>query len=119
MDDIGRVCAREALAVGKPPPDRPHIIDLEGPASYSPLDVQAAFEAVIGKEIEVRAIEKEGLPEFFGQVFPPTIVDEFVEMSTSFLPGGIMAADEMEPGKNLVRGKVELREALEKIWNAQ
>ncbi|KAH8879818.1 hypothetical protein GQ53DRAFT_671328 [Thozetella sp. PMI_491] len=81
--DRGRQCATK-------PPCTPYVDDLHSPKSYSPLDVQQAFE-YFKEEGRDKTGRKEQLPAFFGQPFPPNIVDDWVEMSVSFLPGGIAA----------------------------
>ncbi|KAJ6440590.1 Major facilitator superfamily domain, general substrate transporter [Purpureocillium lavendulum] len=110
--DIGSTLASELLK-DEAPPDRPYVYELHGPRHYTPLDVQAAFSKAVGKQVAVKPVEKGELHGFYSQVFPPAIVDEWVEMSTSFLDGGAMAADKVDYTKvNVVRGQTELDEAL-------
>ena len=52
------------------------------------LEVKEAFEQVTGKQIEVRVIEQRDLEGFFSGFLPPSLVDDFVEMTRMFLPGG-------------------------------
>ncbi|KAK5996840.1 hypothetical protein PT974_02185 [Cladobotryum mycophilum] len=91
----------------------PFIFDLHGPQEYSSLDVQAAFSSALGKKVELRAVERDGLHGYFAQVFPPAHVDLWVEMSLSFLPGGILAPDKNDyDNKPIVHGRTELLEAI-------
>ncbi|KZL83190.1 hypothetical protein CI238_04543 [Colletotrichum incanum] len=94
--DIGRTCAAQVLGAGSPLRYNPYIFDLQGPQWYSPRDVQRAFEAVMGKQVELRVVEDEQLEGFFAQAFKEPMAGMFVEMTRSFLPGGIMAADTYE-----------------------
>lgn len=114
--DIGRVCAEEGTSVGSPLPAVPHIYELHGPEEYSADDVHKTLEQILGKKIEVKPVEKEALPDFFGQVFPPSTVPEWVELSTCFLPGGILTKHPT-PEKDIKRGKVGLKEAFEDMFN--
>ncbi|KAK2016345.1 NAD(P)-binding protein [Colletotrichum eremochloae] len=91
--DIGRTCAAQALGLGSPLPHNPHAFDLQGPRPYSARDVQGAFEAALGKEIEMKVVRDDQLEGFFAQTFREPMAGMFVEMTRSFLPGGIMAVD--------------------------
>ncbi|KAK2023524.1 NAD(P)-binding protein [Colletotrichum zoysiae] len=91
--DIGRTCAAQVLGVGSPLPHNPHAVDLQGPRSYSTRDVRRAFEAALDKEVEVRLVRDEELEGFFAQAFEEPMAGMFVEMTRSFLPGGILAAE--------------------------
>ena len=86
VQDIGKTLAEEAIRDWKIP-TKPYICELHGPQPYTPLDVQETFSQVLNKDVQVKAIEKDELKGFFGQIFAPQIVDEWVEMSRSFLPG--------------------------------
>ncbi|KAM0424165.1 hypothetical protein ACHAPT_010534 [Fusarium lateritium] len=113
VKDIGQALASE-LVKESTPPTKPHILELHGPQPYTPLDIQRVFSQILGKEVEVKAVEKEDLPAFFGKIFPPQIIDEWVEMSTCFLPGGIAEKDVTKEGEvQVVKGKTELIEAIE------
>ncbi|KAK4091620.1 hypothetical protein Purlil1_4050 [Purpureocillium lilacinum] len=114
--DIGSTLAAELLKE-EPAPSKPHIYELHGPRRYTPLDVQAAFSKAVGKQVAVKPVEKSELHGFYSQVFPPEIVGEWVEMSTSFLEGGVMAADKVDYSNvNVVNGRTELDEALGKAY---
>lgn len=111
--DIGRACADALLAA--PKDVSPYYFDLYGPRHYSALDVKAAVEELTGKKVELVAIEKDNLAEFFAKQIPSAHLKDFVEMTTSALPGGIMAGD-FGSNKRTVHGKVELVEALRPLY---
>ncbi|KAF4983548.1 hypothetical protein FZEAL_1083 [Fusarium zealandicum] len=113
VQDIGHTLATE-LVKESTSSAKPHIFELHGPRPYSALDVQQAFSQALGKEVEVKAVQREDLPGFYSQVFPPEIVGDWVEMATSFLPGGIAEKDASKPSHvEVVLGKTELKEAIE------
>ncbi|KAK7433352.1 hypothetical protein QQZ08_000291 [Neonectria magnoliae] len=113
VKDIGLTLATE-LTKRSAPPSKPHILELHGPQPYTPLDVQNVFSKALGKEVTVKPVPKRELPGFYAQIFPPEIVDDWVEMATSFLPGGVAAKDTAEDGETeVVHGKTELVEAIE------
>ncbi|CZR48580.1 uncharacterized protein FPRO_04095 [Fusarium proliferatum ET1] len=110
--DIGEAMATQ-LTRDWTPPTKPCIMELHGPEPYSPLDAQKAFSQALGKDVEIKAIGKEELPEFYGKIFAPQIVNEWVEMSTCFLPGGIAEKDLSKPSDvDVIYGKTTLAEAL-------
>ncbi|KAF5618589.1 nucleoside-diphosphate-sugar epimerase [Fusarium sp. NRRL 52700] len=112
IKDIGEAMATQ-LTRNWTPPNKPYITELHGPEPYSPLDVQKAFSQALGKDVEIKAIEKEDLAEFYGKMFAPQIVNEWVEMSTCFLPGGIAEKDLFKPSDvDVIYGKTTLTEAL-------
>ncbi|RSM01537.1 hypothetical protein CEP52_008471 [Fusarium oligoseptatum] len=111
--DIGRVCADALLAA--PKDVSPYYFDLYGPRHYSALDVKDAVEGITGKKVELVPIEKDKLAEFFSRQIPSAHIQDFVEMTTSALPGGIMAGD-FGSNERTVHGKVELVEALRPLY---
>lgn len=113
VKDIGQALASE-LVKESTPPTKPYILELHGPQAYTSLDVKNALSKVLDKDVEVRAVEKQDLPAFFGKIFPPQIVNEWVEMYSCLLPGGIAEMDLTKPGEvDIVRGKTELIEAFQ------
>lgn len=113
VKDIGQALASE-LVKKSTPPAKPYILELHGPQPYTPLDVKNAFSQVLEKDVEVMAVEKKDLPAFYGKIFPPQIINEWVEMATCFLPGGIAEKDVTKPSEvDIVRGKTELIEAIQ------
>ncbi|RSL91534.1 hypothetical protein BHE90_002529 [Fusarium euwallaceae] len=113
VKDIGQALALE-LVKESTPPTKPYIFELHGPRPYTPLDVKDAFSQVLNKEVGVKAVEKQDLPAFYGKIFPTQIINEWVEMATCFLPGGIAEKDATNPGEvDVVRGETELIEAIE------
>ena len=113
VKDIGKTLAEEAIRDWKIP-TKPYICELHGPKPYTPLDVQETFSQVLKKNVQVKAIEKDELEGFFGQIFAPQIVDEWVEMSKSFLPGGIAEKDLSKPSDvDVICGRTTLKEVFE------
>ncbi|RAH67398.1 NAD(P)-binding protein [Aspergillus aculeatinus CBS 121060] len=91
----------------------PYVFELHGPREYSSVDVQRAFAKVLGREVELRPVAKEDLTEYFGRFLPETAVGPFVEMTLSFLPGGVMHKQyEQRHDVRVVRGEVELEEVV-------
>jgi uncharacterized protein YbjT (DUF2867 family) len=112
VQDIGLTLARE-LVTERTPPSKLHIFELQGPEPYSPLDVQRIFSQALGKEVAMKLVEKEDLPEYFAKFFPPSTVDDWVEMARSFIPGGIAARDATKQSEeNIVHGTTTLAEVL-------
>ena len=64
-----------------------------------------------GKKIEVRLVEKDGLRQFFEHSpLPTNLVDDFLEMTLTFLPGGLLE-EEMNDMTNATRGQDTLVDA--------
>lgn len=80
-----------------------------------------ALEILTGKKVHVRSVEKEGLAEFFGAVLPPHLVQDFVDMTVSFLPGGLLEQEmqTLAGDDNVRRGEVDLFGVLKRAWEAQ
>ncbi|QRD93580.1 hypothetical protein F9C07_8034 [Aspergillus flavus] len=115
VKDMGQAFATYLL---KPDiPERPHIVDVHGPRSYTPKDVQKAFEEAVGKEVELRLVERKDLSQFFAGFLPKNVAEAFTEMTDAFLPGGIMAPANAENSSSdrVWRGKTELREAIREL----
>lgn len=112
--DIGKQAAKQLL-MPKFEGSSPKIVNHQGPEAYSSNDVKNAFEEVTGKSIELRLIEKDQLHVFFSGFLPPTIVDDFVEMTKSFLPGGI-TIDDMSPRKDTEFGQDTLIDSFRKMF---
>ncbi|KAF4869988.1 hypothetical protein CGCSCA1_v010907 [Colletotrichum siamense] len=112
--DIGKTCAAQALAAGSPLGENPYVFDLHGPDTYSTEDVRKVFEGRIGTAVEAKLVEGVQLEEFFGEIFRPPMAGMFVEMTKSFLPGGV-AVEEIVEGSRVQRGKTTLSEAVERM----
>ncbi|TQV94030.1 hypothetical protein V2A60_002902 [Cordyceps javanica] len=112
VQDIGSAFATGLLSTHAPPV-KPYVFALHGPREYSPNDVRAAFCDTMKKRVTVKAIAKDKMADFFSTILPPSLVGIWVEMSSSFLPGGIASpgSDGVEK-LDVVRGKVELEEAI-------
>ncbi|KAJ5335817.1 uncharacterized protein N7506_005753 [Penicillium brevicompactum] len=74
ISDIGATLA-DPLTGKEALPTKPYIVELHGPQKYSPLVVRGAFTQALGKEVELRPVEKERLRHFYAKIFPPTILD--------------------------------------------
>jgi uncharacterized protein YbjT (DUF2867 family) len=109
VKDIGNTCAAQALGVGRPLPENPFTFELHGPQSYSTNDVREALTEVLGKDVRADIVPKESLPDFFSSFLPPNVAQLFVEMTRSFLPGGVIDASHPASGR-VERGKVSLVE---------
>ncbi|GAB1196544.1 hypothetical protein APSETT444_005816 [Aspergillus pseudonomiae] len=98
-------------------PESPYIVDVHGPRSYTPKDVQKAFEEAVGKEVELRLVERKDLSQFFAGFLPKNVAEAFTEMTNAFLPGGIMASANTENSNSdrVWRGKTELKEAIREL----
>ncbi|KAI5921700.1 hypothetical protein F4810DRAFT_330218 [Camillea tinctor] len=107
--DVGEYCADSLLDESTRPALR--TVELFGPRLYSSLDVKRAIQEVNGKDGTLITIEKDKLVEFFARHVPKMYAQEFADMTTAMLPGGIMAGD-FEPGENSVKGKLELGDVL-------
>lgn len=118
VEDIGKCCAGYLL--NRDGTSKPGVrsVDLHGPRSYSSRDVHQAIEKVTGKKWELVNISKGELAESFGKKVPEKYVQDFVEMITAVLPGGVLAGD-LEGGKDTVRGTVELEDALRRMVSEQ
>ncbi|KAH7324828.1 hypothetical protein B0I35DRAFT_347987 [Stachybotrys elegans] len=113
VQDVGSTLASE-LVKESAPPSKPFVFELHGPKMYSPLDVQSCFSKAVGQDVAMKPVEKHELHNFYARLFPPEIVDDWVEMATSFLPGGIIAVDKVNwDEKEIVRGKTELCQVIE------
>lgn len=113
IKDIGEALAAQ-LTKPSVPNTKPQILELHGPEPYTPYDVQKAFSRALNKNVAVKPVERQELAAFYANVFPPQIVDEWVEMATSFLPGGIAEKDVNKPtDAEVVQGKTTLFEGLE------
>ena len=117
VDDIGRVCAEQLLATGADMPVRPYAFELHGPRDYTVRDVQNAFQNIIKQKVTVKPIETEQLTAFFSQVLPPSIVGSMVEMTRSFLPGGILTKN-VPDEKHIKRGQVELLDVIKNLCDS-
>ncbi|RAH78065.1 NAD(P)-binding protein [Aspergillus japonicus CBS 114.51] len=114
VKDIGSHSARCILAHETAPTGTPDVFELHGPREYSSLDVQRALAKVVGRAVALRPVEKENLTEYFARFLPETAVGPFVEMTLSFLPGGVMYkqyAQRTTEGR-VERGTVELEEVV-------
>lgn len=111
--DVG-VAAAHALTTDARQSSQLYIHELHGPKpeGYSPLDVRNAFVKGLGKDdVDIQTVEKDGLEAMFSTFLPKACVAEFVEMVTSFLPGGVLDLNP-DPEAVVVRGETSLEEAI-------
>ena len=102
-------------------PKRPYVIEVHGPRDYTVKDVQKAFEEAAGHAVEVRPVAKDKLATFFGQFLPEASVGPFVEMTLSFLPGGILANKARlgaSTDARVYRGRIDLVEAIRRMYTS-
>ncbi|HSL04057.1 MAG TPA: hypothetical protein VK901_11040, partial [Nitrospiraceae bacterium] len=103
--DIGRVGGEQLMAGGK----GRQIIELAGPAEYSPNDVAVALGQILGKPVSAQYAPLSAVvPTFKSFGFSDEAAKLFEEMYTSFSTGAIG----YEHPVSLVRGRVALAEAL-------
>lgn len=74
--------------------------------------MQKAYENATGQKVEAKPVEKKDLDTFFAQFLPGPLVQPFVEMTLSFLPGGVALQDAPGEVKNIQRGTTELDEVI-------
>jgi uncharacterized protein YbjT (DUF2867 family) len=103
--DIGRLAARRLLDPGEE-----WILNLTGPADYSPNDLAAAFATAVGRPVQIVPLPREALlPAFLEAGIGPDYARGLVEVYDGLNAGLI----DFEPGVGvLVRGEVSLVEAV-------
>lgn len=107
--DIGRIAA-EAMNetwAGK------RILELHGPADYSPNDIAAAFSAALGRDVQAATVPESEWPQTLaGLSFTPGVVEAWCEMLRGFNTGHI----QFENGDcEQQRGKISLTDAVTDI----
>jgi hypothetical protein len=110
VNDIGKTVAARAVQPSPLEVD-PCIIDLHGPRDYSALDVQKAWEEVLGTEVQLRVVEPDQLENFYGHIMPPGVAELFTEMTKSFIPGGVIHQDPLDPASEIQKGSDTLVDA--------
>ncbi|KAE8378623.1 hypothetical protein BDV26DRAFT_261220 [Aspergillus bertholletiae] len=115
VKDMGQAFAHYLLAPSIP--ESPYIVEVHGPRPYTSKDVQRAFEEAVGKDVELRLVEKKDLSQFFAAFLPKNTAEAFTEMTTAFLPGGVMANAYVENSSSarIWRGKTELNDAIREL----
>ena len=110
--DIGRLAARRLLDPGDD-----WILNLTGPADYSPIDLAEAFATVIGRQVQIVPLPREALlPAFLEAGIGPDYAQGLVEVYDGLNSGLI----DFEPGVGvLVRGEVTLVEAVRAMVGGQ
>ena len=113
LKDIAKACVNSLLAESAKP--SPHYSKLFGPRLYSALDLKDAVEQATGKTVKLELVERDQLAGFFGQQVPEAHVQEFVDMVTAVLPGGIIEGD-FGYDEDTVRGEMELVDTLRELY---
>ncbi|KAF4981582.1 hypothetical protein FZEAL_2648 [Fusarium zealandicum] len=113
LKDIGKHCASSLLSKSTKP--SPHYTKLFGPRFYGALDLKKAVEEVTGKEVELKLVENDQLANFFAELLPEAYVQEFVDMTTGGLPGGIIAKNFVYDD-DTIKGQVELVDTLRESY---
>lgn len=117
VKDIGTTTAAQAIAAGTSLPQNPFAFELHGPKAYSTNEVQQALAAVLGKDVRAELVPKEGLGDFFSTFLPPNVARLFVQMTTAFLPGGVMDGSKPRTGK-VEKGSVNLVEGFREMLSS-
>lgn len=103
--DVGRVAA-EAMLAGE---GAPRILELTGPATYSPNDAAAAFGAVLGRPVQAVPLPEAQWAGVLGQFgFADRTIAAWTEMFGGFNAGTITLEGVGEP----IRGDVTLEQAV-------
>ncbi|KAJ5815345.1 hypothetical protein N7474_007122 [Penicillium riverlandense] len=111
--DVGECCAKSLLSESTNP--SPHFLKLFGPRFYSSIDLKNAVEEVTGKDVELRAIEKDHLAGHFAKQIPEEYLQDYVDLATAILPGGIIAGDLIYDNATF-KGQVELVDTLRQLY---
>jgi uncharacterized protein YbjT (DUF2867 family) len=111
--DVGRAAA-ECLLAGPPAaPRRERVLNLLGPAEYTPRDVAAAFAAALGRPVEPVLVPRDAfVPAFLEGGIGDDYARGLAELYDALNAGRLV----FEPGVGETRrGTVTLREAAERI----
>ncbi|RGP76049.1 hypothetical protein FLONG3_5440 [Fusarium longipes] len=93
----------------------PHYFNVFGPRAYGSVDLKDIVEEVTGKVFELKLVEENQLLDYWKQIVPEVYAEEFKEMTTAGLPGGVIAEDFVYDEKT-VRGEQELVDALRALY---
>jgi hypothetical protein len=93
----------------------PHYFNVFGPRAYGSVDLKDVVEEITGKKVELKLVEEDQLLDYWKQIVPEVYAEEFKEMTTSGLPGGVIAEDWVYDEKT-VRGEQELVDALRALY---
>jgi len=106
VKDIGRQCAEELLRTGA----EGRIVELSGPADYSPADVSRAYAKALGKAVVPMAVPEAGWSEAFSHMgVHPGSATPWAEMVRGFMTKHIV----FEGGRAVpIRGTVSLDAAV-------
>ncbi|HET6202882.1 MAG TPA: NmrA family NAD(P)-binding protein [Planctomycetota bacterium] len=104
--DIGLTAAKSLVEPGP----RRHVIELSGPAEYSPADVATTLSRIVGRTVKVAPIpEAELVPALTGMGFTPDLAELFREMHAG-INAGLVAWEGR--GATALRGTTTLETVL-------
>ena len=113
VNDIGRVCAETLMAGSK----APRYTELQGPQSYSPLDVAQTLSKILQREVAAVAVPEDDWIEIFTSWgFSVHAAGTWAEMVRGFNSGHIVFEDQ---NVRSVSGNVTLEQALRKLLDKQ
>ncbi|CAF3536586.1 hypothetical protein SNK03_007214 [Fusarium graminearum] len=113
LKDVASNCANHLLASTAKP--SPHYLNVFGPRAYGSVDLKETVEEVTGKKFELKLVEEDQLLDYWKQIVPEAHVEEFKEMTTAGLSGGVIAKDFVYD-ETTVRGEQELVDALRALY---
>jgi hypothetical protein len=91
------------------------VLELAGPAEYSPEDIRVAFSTAFGKPVQLQTHPAEAIePVFTGMGLSPDVARLYREMIESANAGRIRFA-----GTDIIRGKVTALEAISALVGAR
>ncbi|KAM0352923.1 hypothetical protein ACHAPU_001807 [Fusarium lateritium] len=112
LKDVAENCANSLLEPSKP---SPHYWNLFGPRSYGSVHLKEAVEEITGKKVELVLVEKDQLFDYWKNIVPEAYAEDFKEMVTCGLAGGVTAKDFVYDEKT-VKGKQELVDGLRAVY---
>ncbi|KAF5248973.1 hypothetical protein FAUST_53 [Fusarium austroamericanum] len=113
LKDVASNCANHLLVSTAKP--SPHYLNVFGPRVYGSVDLKEIVEEVTGKKFELKLVEEDQLLDYWKQIVPEAHVEEFKEMTTAGLSGGVIAKDFVYD-ETTVRGEQELVDALRALY---
>ncbi|KAF4964379.1 hypothetical protein FSARC_7678 [Fusarium sarcochroum] len=113
LKDIAECCANSLQSEFTKP--SPHYFKLFGPRFYSSIDLKEAVEEVTGKKVELELVERDQLLDYWKGIVPEVYAQEFMDMTTAGLPGGVIA-ENFVYDDNTVKGRQELVDSLRNLY---
>ena len=120
ISDIGKECKEVLLKCldGAEQHGAPLVLELHGPCSYTGADVGQAFTEVAGEKVSIETMPVEKLGQIFlNMKVPEKFIPDYVEMATSFLPGGAAVTGWPDVDESDVRrGGRKLVDVVRDLW---